>query len=105
MKEEMRRKLRESGFRVGTAEEFLGLSEEEASFLQMKLALATELRATRRRKRLTQVELAEALGSSQSRVAKMEGGDSSVSLDLLIRSLLTMGVSRQEVAKVIGHRD
>ena len=102
MKEETRKKLEAAGFRVGSAEEFLGLSPEEESFLEMKLALARELREARTQKRLTQAELAELLGSSQSGVAKMEGGDSSVSLDLLVRSLSRVGVSRKEVAKALA---
>ena len=42
------------------------------------------------------------LRSSQSRVAKMEAGDSSVSLDLLIRSLITLGASDRELCKIIA---
>ena len=41
------------------------------------------------------------MGSSQSRIAKMESGDPSVSLDLIVRTLLTSGASRQELAEVI----
>jgi hypothetical protein len=32
----------------------------------------------------------------------MEGGDPSVSLDLLIRSLFTLGASRRELARAIS---
>ena len=41
------------------------------------------------------------MGSSQSRIAKIESGDPSVSLDLIIRALLTSGATRQELAQVI----
>jgi transcriptional regulator with XRE-family HTH domain len=56
-------------------------------------------------KRLTQAELARQLGSSQSRVAKMEAADASVSMELLMRSLLMLGVTRQEVGRIIGRRE
>ncbi len=53
-------------------------------------------------KDLTQIQLASLLGSSQSRVAKVEAADTSVSLDLLIRSLLAMGASNRELARYIA---
>jgi transcriptional regulator with XRE-family HTH domain len=86
---------------VGTAEEFLGLSSAEAAYVELRLKLGEALRARRRRRSLSQAELARLLRSSQSRVAKMEGGDPGVSLDLLIRSLLALGVSRRDLARVI----
>jgi predicted transcriptional regulator len=51
---------------------------------------------------LTQADLARTMKSSQSRVAKMEAGDASVSLDLLVRSLLAVGTTNKELAKVIA---
>ena len=68
----------------------------------MKLALARKLRERRRRRHLSQTQLAKVLGSSQSRVAKMEAGDPTVSADLLIKSLLTLGSTRRELATAIG---
>lgn len=90
------------GWRTGDAAEFLGLTPEEAAFVELKLALAGYLREMRVRNSWTQVEVARRLGSSQSRVAKMEAGDPSVSLDLLVRSLLALGASPSEVGRVIG---
>ena len=90
------------GWAVGDAREFLGLTEEEAAFVELKLALADNLRQRRLKRGMTQTQLARRLESSQSRVAKMESGDRSVSLDLLVRSLLTVGMSRRELAKVIA---
>jgi transcriptional regulator with XRE-family HTH domain len=81
---------------------FLGLSDEESEFIEMKLALAESLKLRRTQQGMTQIQLAKRLESSQSRVAKMEGGDGSVSLDLLVRSLLTVGLTRREIAKVIA---
>jgi transcriptional regulator with XRE-family HTH domain len=67
----------------------------------MRVALGSKLKELRNRKRLSQVELARRIGPSQSRVAKLEAADPSVSLDLLIRSLITLGVTRQALARVI----
>ena len=68
----------------------------------MHLALSEALRERRTAVGLTQVELAERMGSSQSRVAKMEAGDPSVSLELLIRALLMVGATRREVGRVLA---
>ena len=97
-------RLEAAGWRVGTAREFLGLTQEEAAFVEMKLALAESVRRRRQARRLTQTQLAKRLGSSQSRVAKIEAADPSVSIDLLVRSLLAMGASRAEVARIISRR-
>jgi transcriptional regulator with XRE-family HTH domain len=51
---------------------------------------------------MTQEQLARLLKSSQSRVAKMELGDPSVSLDLLVRSLLAMGTSRKNLVRMLA---
>jgi len=102
MKKTKRARLETAGWRLGTVRDFLGLSEEEAAFLEVKLALAKSLRKRRERKRLTQSELAELIESSQSRVAKMEAGDRTVSLDLLVRSLLAMGTTKRELARIIS---
>jgi ribosome-binding protein aMBF1 (putative translation factor) len=102
MKKSKQHKLEKAGWHVGTAQEFLGLSDEEAALVEMKLALARSLKQRRQAQDLTQDELAAQLGSSQSRVAKMEAADASVSLDLLMRALLSLGVSRQEVGRIIG---
>jgi ribosome-binding protein aMBF1 (putative translation factor) len=97
-----RKKLEESGWRVGSAKEFLGLSPSEIEYVDLKLALAKNLVETRKAKKMTQVQLAHRLKSSQSRVAKMEAGDSSVSIDLLVRSLLELRSSRKEIERTIG---
>ena len=94
--------LEESGWRVGSAADFLGLDEVESQYVEIKVALARLLRATRSRRRLTQLELAERIGSSQSRVAKLEAGDPTVSVDLLVRSLLAVGARPSELAKAVA---
>jgi len=97
-----RARLEAAGWRVGSAEDFLGLSPAEVVYVEMKLALARQLRERRQRRKLSQTQLAKVLGSSQSRVAKMEAADPTVSADLLIRSLLTLGSTRRELATAIG---
>ncbi len=95
-------RIEAAGWRVGTAGEFLGLSPGEMIYVDLKLALARALRERRRDRKLSQAQLAKVLGSSQSRVAKMESADATVSADLLIRSLLALGSTRRELATVIG---
>ncbi|MEW6719700.1 MAG: helix-turn-helix transcriptional regulator [Thermodesulfobacteriota bacterium] len=102
MDKSKRKRLEAKGWKVGTAEEFLELSAEEARYIDLKLALSEHLKRRRIRKKLTQEQLASLMSSSQSRVAKMEAGDPSVSLDLLVRSLLTLGASEKDLAKVIA---
>lgn len=70
--------------------------------MELRLRLAASLRQRRQRRNLSQRDLANLLNSSQSRVAKMEGGDPSVSIDLLIRSLLALGASSRDVARAIS---
>lgn len=101
MRNEKRKKLEASGWRIGTASQLLKLSKEEAELVELKLALAQGLRLRREARRLTQERLAKLIGSSQSRVAKMEAADSTVTLDLLLRSLLATGVTRRELARII----
>ncbi len=97
-----RKRLEAKGWKIGDAKDFLALSEQEAEYIELKLKLAESLREKRRHRHLTQVQLAKIVQSSQSRVAKMEAGDSSVALDLLIRSLLALGASQPELARIIA---
>ena len=96
------KRLQAKGWRVGTAEEFLDLSEEEAAYVDLKLTFGENLKKHRQQKNFTQVELARLLKSNQSRVAKMEAGDPSVSLDLLVRSLLVLGMTKRDIAGMIS---
>lgn len=102
MKTTKREKLKEAGWEVGSTADFLGLSPEEAALVEMRLALSQTLRTWRNKKRLTQGDLAKVLRSSQSRVAKMEAADPTVSLDLLMRSLLHLGATTKDIAKAIA---
>ncbi len=102
MRKEKKTRLESKGWKVGNADTFLGLSPEESAYIDMKLELAENLRKRRVRKKLTQVQLAKLMKSNQSRVAKMEAGDPSVSIDLLVRSLLVLGASKRELTKIIA---
>jgi predicted XRE-type DNA-binding protein len=102
MRKAKRIRLERVGWTVGTTDQFLELSPEETAMVEIKLALATSLRELRRKKRLTQAQVAEKLESSQSRVAKMEAADPTVSLDLLVRSLLALGKTRREVGELLA---
>jgi len=104
MNKEKKARLEAHGWRVGSTEEFLGLTPEETAYVELRLKLSDAVREYRKRKQLTQVQLAELLQSSQSRIAKAEAADESVSLDLLIRTLLVLGATHQDLAKVITAR-
>lgn len=104
MRKEKKARLERAGWKVGTVREFLGLSEIEEALVELKLTLSRGLRERRTRRKLTQAQAARLLKSSQSRVAKMEAGDPSVSIDLLIRSLLAMGATQKDLAQVISHK-
>lgn len=105
MRASKKARLKKKGWKFGNADEFLNLSPEESAYIELKLKLGDHLRHARKRSRLSQTALARRLSSSQSRVAKMESGDPSVSVDLLIRSLLALGATNCELAEVIGSGD
>lgn len=104
MKSSKRARLEAHGWRVGSAAEFLELTSEEAAFVETKLALSQSLRERRSAQKVSQAELAKRLKSSQSRVAKMETADTTVSIDLLLRALFALGARRQDVAVAIRKR-
>ena len=66
------------------------MTPDEAAYVELRLMLSDAMRDFRKKKRLTQIELAELLRS--------------VSLDLLIRSLLALGATDQDLAKAITGR-
>jgi DNA-binding XRE family transcriptional regulator len=104
MRKEKKARLERAGWKVGTVRDFLGLSASEEALVELKLTLSRVLKERRTRRNLTQAQLARLLRSSQSRVAKMEAGDPSVSIDLLIRSFLAMGATPKDLAQVISHK-
>lgn len=91
--------LEKAGWKVGTAQEFLNLSDEEVAYIEFKLSLAAELAARRKSLGMTQQAVARKIASSQSRVAKMEAGDPSVTIDLLVRSLIALGENPRDLRR------
>ena len=101
MKKSKIEKLDKNGWKVGSVSDFLNLSAEESAYVELKVSLSRYLHQTRTKKHWTQEQLAQKIKSSQSRVAKMEKGDPSVSVDLLVKSLFALGTSKNELAKAI----
>ncbi len=97
-----RQKLEAAGWKVSNVAEFLQLSPAEESITEIKLSLSKYLKQLRRQQRLSQQELPKDINSSQSRVAKMEASDRSVSIDLLIKSLLALGADLTDIAQAIS---
>ncbi len=102
MNSEKRRRLEEAGWQSVTVDEFLGLTPQESALIEMRLSLSRYLKKLRTKQQLTQQALAKKIKSSQSRVAKMESGDPSSSLDLIINTLLEIGATPQEIGEVIN---
>ncbi len=90
------------GWTVGSTTDFLGLTPEESALIELKMSLSARLKERRAKQQMSQTDLAKLLGSSQSRVAKMEAGDPSVSLDLLVRALLATGATRRDLARAVA---
>ncbi len=102
MKAATKRTLTAAGWRIGSAREFLGLSDAEAALVQVKLVLTDALRRSRAARGISQIELAERMRSSQSRVAKIEAGDPSVSLDLIVRALIAAGATTRDIGRALA---
>jgi len=102
MKAAKRKKLEARGWRLTSAEELLSLSKEEAAIVEMKIALVDAVKAQREKHNLSQTELAKRMRSSQSRVARIEAGDPSVTLDLLVRAVLSTGATKKELVKALA---
>jgi transcriptional regulator with XRE-family HTH domain len=96
-----RKRHEEAGWQVGSVADFLGITEEEAVYIDLRVRLADALKARRQAARLSQKAFASTRKSSQSRIAKAEANDPSVSLDLVIRSLIALGVNLGELASII----
>ena len=102
MDSKKKKKLEAMGWVFGDADDFLGLTPEEARLIDLKLALRASIKEERMKQNVTQEELAKAMGSSQSRIAKMERGDPAVSVDLLLRALMALGMSNKQISKIIA---
>jgi ribosome-binding protein aMBF1 (putative translation factor) len=101
MKKEKIRNLEKKGWKVGTVSAFLNLSREEEEYIELKLVLSNYFQALRKKQCLTQVQVAAKIKSSQSRVAKIEHAEASVSLDLIVRSIIALGSSKKDIGKIM----
>lgn len=101
MKTEKRKRLEAAGWKSSTVQEFLNLDDADMRYIETKLALTKAVKEQRKSKHVTQVALAERMKTSQSRVAKIEAGDPKVSVDLILRALFALGVTREELAKAV----
>ena len=96
------KRLKAAGWKTGSAADFLQLSDEEAMLVELKVMLSDAIKRSRQKHGLSQIELARKMGSSQSRIAKIEAGDPSVSLDLIVRAYFATGGTRRELQRVFG---
>ena len=97
MDKEKRKRLEAKGWKEVSVQEFLGLSNEESEYIELKIALSQKVVAERKKRKLSQTRLAEKIGTDQARISRMEKGDPSVSADMLIRSLIALGFSRKHI--------
>lgn len=89
---------------VSDTKEFLALSPGEAEFVAIEFALARRIPDLREERNWTQAELAQRVGSSQSRVAKIEAAAPTVIVDLLVRSSLAAADDLRELGRVVAAR-
>ena len=104
MKNSKRKMLEKAGFKVGTVQEFLNLSDEEMALIDLKVHLVKLLRSARESANLSQEAVAKLIGSSQSRIAKMEAGDFKVSLDLICKALFALKIPAREIGKAFSSK-
>ncbi len=97
MKTDKLARLQAAGWKVGSAEDFLQLNGEEARLVALKLSLISAVKESRIKRKLSQIDLAQRMKSSQSRIAKIEAGDPSVSLDLIVRALIASGATTRDI--------
>ena len=91
MDDDKRKSLEAAGFRVGSAADFLNLSDQERQMVELRLSVCRAVRARRQALALTQKQVANRMKSSQSRVAKIESASPDVSLDLMFSVLFALG--------------
>lgn len=101
MDKKRKQQLEEKGFRVGSAADFLELTPEEEAYIDIRLDISNMVKSQRAKRGWTQDQLARAIGSSQSRIAKLEGGDPGISMDLMIKALLRLGTSKKQIGKLL----
>ena len=101
MEKNKQKKLEAAGWKLGGVNDLLDLNPEESAYIELKLSLSQNLQKRRRTLKITQKDFARIIKSSQSRVAKMEAGDPTVSIDLLVKSLLALKTPKQQLARIL----
>jgi len=102
MNNKRRNELEAKGWKFGGVEDFLGLTDEELEYIEVKIILSEMVKDYRESRGLTQVAAAEILQSSQSRLSKIETADPTVSIDLQIKSLLALGATKEDIGQKIA---
>ncbi len=97
MKNDKLKRLKAAGWKIGNAEDFLQLTEEESKLVAIKWSLMCAVKKSRIKRNISQIDLAQRMKSSQSRIAKIEAGDSSISLDLILRALIATGATTRDI--------
>jgi transcriptional regulator with XRE-family HTH domain len=92
-----RQKLEAAGWKVTTVAEFLDLSPEEMDLIEIRLSLSKLLKQFRE-----QQKLAENVNFSRAQVAKIEASNTDGAIDLLIKSLLSLGATREDIATAVS---
>jgi ribosome-binding protein aMBF1 (putative translation factor) len=92
MNEEKKQKLEKAGWSVGSVGEFLELDPEESAIIELRLAFSQCIKNARLAAEMTQTVFATKLGTSQSRLNKIEAGDPSVGFDLFVKTFVRSGL-------------
>ncbi len=103
MNSKRRKELEAKGWKFGGVEDFLGLTDEELEYIEVKITLGKMVKDYREGRGLSQIAAAEILNSSQSRISKIETADPTVSIDLQIKFLFALGATKQEIGQKIAY--
>ncbi len=103
MDKDKQAKLASKGWKISTVNDFLDLTHAEAVYIELRLALSQNLKQRQTQKQLTSSQFAQLLNANHSQIEKLETGEASISLDFLIRSLLTLGATVKELAEIMVH--
>jgi hypothetical protein len=98
-----RARLEAQGWRFGNVAEFLALTPEESTLVEMKVALRAALR--RRSAHLSEADVAKRVHSSVKAGLTQEDDMRGVSLEWLIRAMLAVGATSQEIGSVIAQAE
>ncbi len=95
-----RRRRLPKGWKEGTVQELLGLTDVEAAIVELRVRLAEMVLEARRARNVTQRELASRMGSAQPRIARLEHGDASI--EMMLRALVAMGMDRKKIGRLLA---